>query len=90
MFQIHLQQNQHNKKEIQHFVLFNGKVINNQGKDTDFKWLKAHIAKRATVFEENKALYEATFFYAEFDGKQVVVELGEIQPIQYEEKRKIG
>lgn len=89
MFQIHLQKNENDQAEISKFVLFNGKVIANKGKHTDFKWLKAHLAHRVVVVENNQSKYEATFFYAEFDGERIVVELGDIQLIQQIEKRQI-
>lgn len=89
MFQIHIRKSERSKTEIDKFVLFNGKVIENKGKDTDFKWLKSHLAHRVLVMEENTPKYEATFFYAEFDGEKIVVELGEIQPYQFIEERKI-
>lgn len=89
MFQIHIQKNEYHQTEIEKFVLFNGKVIENKGKHTDFKWLKAHLAHRALIMEDNQPKYEATFFYAGLDGERIIVELGDIQPVQRKETRQI-
>lgn len=90
MFQLYLRKNSNNKLEVEKFVLQNGKVIENKGVYTDFSWLSTHIAKRITLIEDDKQTYEATFFYAEYNGQQIIVEIGELQVRQTMNQRKIS
>lgn len=90
MFQIHIKREKGGKAIVEKFQLLNGKNIPNKGEKTDFKWVRAHIAQRAMIIEENIPQYMATFFYSEFKNNRVVIEIGEIQTIEQTEQRKIG